>query len=137
MTRCALCLSGTIGSISGPSGKGYNSDPRILFKSYEHYKRHIIDKNKKLLYSTEKKNRYIPPVDRALNLVLDDDRPLKIINTQANMSAAIMKLKSSEGRFLYVVKFLDPKISKYLTESKDAISSVSYTHLTLPTNREV
>ena len=45
MTRCALCLSGTIGSISGPSGKGYNSDPRILFKAYEHYKRHIIDKN--------------------------------------------------------------------------------------------
>ncbi len=83
---------------------------------------HIIDKNKKLLYSTEKKNRYIPPVDRALNLVLDDDRPLKIINTQANMSAAIMKLKSSEGRFLYVVKFLDENISNYLTESQEAIN---------------
>ena len=36
---------------------------------------HIIDKNKNLLYSTEKKDKYIPPVDRALNLVLDDDRP--------------------------------------------------------------
>ena len=83
---------------------------------------HIIDKNKKLLYSTEKKNKYIPPVDRALNLVLDDDRPLKIINTQANMSAAIMKLKSSEGRFLYVVKFLDQNISNYLTESQEAIN---------------
>ena len=83
---------------------------------------HIIDKNKKLLYSTEKKNKYIPPVDRALNLVLDDDRPLKIINTQANMSAAIMKLQSSEGRFLYVVKFLDENISNYLTESQEAIN---------------
>ena len=83
---------------------------------------HIIDKNKKLLYSTEKKNKYIPPVDRALNLVLDDDRPLKIINTQANMSAAIMKLESSEGRFLYVVKFLDENISNYLTESQEAIN---------------
>ncbi len=83
---------------------------------------HIIDKNKKLLYSTEKKNKYIPPVDRALNLVLDDDRPLKIINTQANMSAAIMKLESSEERFLYVVKFLDENISNYLTESQEAIN---------------
>ena len=83
---------------------------------------HIIDKNKKLLYSTEKKNKYIPPVDKALNLVLDDDRPLKIINTQANMSAAIMKLESSEGRFLYVVKFLDENISNYLTESQEAIN---------------
>ncbi len=83
---------------------------------------HIIDKNKKLLYSTEKKIKYVPPVDRALNLVLDDDRPLKIINTQANMSGAIMKLESSEGRFLYVVKFLDENISNYLTESQEAIN---------------
>ena len=83
---------------------------------------HIIDKNKNLLYSTEKKNKYIPPVDKALNLVLDDDRPLKIINTQANISAAIMKLESSEGRFLYVVKFLDENISNYLTESQEAIN---------------
>ena len=83
---------------------------------------HIIDKNKNLLYSSEKKNKYIPPVDKALSLVLDDDRPLKIINTQANISAAIMKLESSEGRFLYVVKFLDENISNYLTESQEAIN---------------
>ena len=83
---------------------------------------HIIDKNKKLLYSTEKKEKYVPPVDKALNLVLEDDRPLKIINTQANISAAIMKLQSSEDRFLYVVKFLDENISNYLTESEEAIN---------------
>tara|TARA_Y100000589_G_scaffold332133_1_gene389584 strand:+ start:5802 stop:6647 length:846 start_codon:yes stop_codon:yes gene_type:complete len=45
MTKVALCLSGTIGSIGGPSEKGYKSDVRILMKAYEHYKRHIIDKN--------------------------------------------------------------------------------------------
>jgi len=83
---------------------------------------HIIDKNKKLLYSTEREGKYIPPVDKALNLVLEDDRPLKIINTQANISAAIMKLQSSEGRFLYVVKFLDENISQYLAESQEAIN---------------
>ncbi len=83
---------------------------------------HIIDKNKKLLYSTEKKEKYIPPVDKALNLVLEDDRPLKIINTKANISAAIMRLQSSEDRFLYVVKFLDKNISNYLIESQEAIN---------------
>ena len=37
---------------------------------------HIIDKNKRLLFSTLKDNEdYVPPVDRALNLVLEDDRP--------------------------------------------------------------
>ena len=83
---------------------------------------HIIDENKKLLYSTEKKEKYIPPVDKALNLVLEDDRPLKIIDTKANISAAIMRLQSSEDRFLYVVKFLDKDISNYLAESQEAIN---------------
>ena len=83
---------------------------------------HIIDENKKLLYSTEKKEKYIPPVDKALNLVLEDDRPLKIIDTKANISAAIMRLQSSKDRFIYVVKFLDKNISNYLAESQEAIN---------------
>ncbi len=83
---------------------------------------HIIDKNKKLLYSTEKKEKYIPPVDKALNLVLEDDRPLKIIDAKANISAAIMRLQSSKDRFIYVVKFLDKDISNYLVESQEAIN---------------
>ena len=83
---------------------------------------HIIDENKKLLYSTEKKEKYIPPVDKALNLVLEDDRPLKIIDTKANISAAIMRLQSSKDRFIYVVKFLDKDISNYLDESQEAIN---------------
>ncbi len=83
---------------------------------------HIIDKNKKLLYSTEKKEKYIPPVDKALNLVLEDDRPLKIIDAKANISAAIMRLQSSKDRFIYVVKFLDKDISNYLAESQEAIN---------------
>ena len=84
---------------------------------------HIIDENKKLLFSSlDNKDKYIPPLDKALKLVLDDDRPLKIINAPENMSAAIMRLQSYENRFLYVVKFLDKDISKYLTESQEAIN---------------
>ncbi|MFL2884362.1 MAG: ATP-binding protein [Candidatus Pelagibacter sp.] len=83
---------------------------------------HIIDQNKNLIYSTEKNTNYSPPMDRALNLVLDDDRPLKIINAPENISAAIMRLQNFENRFLYVVKYLDKDISKYLTESQEAIN---------------
>ncbi len=84
---------------------------------------HIIDENKNLLFSSlENKNRYIPPLDRALKLVLEDDRPLKIINAPENMSAAIMRLQAFDDRFLYVVKFLEKDISKYLTESQEAIN---------------
>ena len=84
---------------------------------------HVIDINKKLLFTSLKnKLLYIPPVDEALNLVLDDDRPLKIINTENNRSAAIMRLQNFDDRFLYVVKYLDKNISKYLTESQEAIN---------------
>jgi two-component system nitrogen regulation sensor histidine kinase NtrY len=64
----------------------------------------------------------MPPADKALNLVMEDDRPLKIINAFENRSAAIMRLQSFDDRFLYVVKYLDENISKYLTESQEAIN---------------
>jgi two-component system, NtrC family, nitrogen regulation sensor histidine kinase NtrY len=83
---------------------------------------YIIDKDKNLLFSSEKKSSYIPPVDKALNLVLEDDRPLKIINAPDNISAAIMRLQEFDDRFLYVVKFLDKDISNYLSESQEAIN---------------
>ena len=84
---------------------------------------HIIDIEKRLLFSTLKEDQpYIAPVDKALNLVLDDDRPLKIINAPENISAAIMRLQNFQDRFIYVIKYLDKDISKYLTESQEAIN---------------
>ncbi|WP_440914567.1 ATP-binding protein [Candidatus Pelagibacter sp.] len=84
---------------------------------------HIINVDKELLFTSLKDNQpYIPPVDRALALVLDDDRPLKIINAPENMSAAIMRLQNFDNRFLYVVKYLDKDISRYLNESQEAIN---------------
>ena len=84
---------------------------------------HIINIDKKLLFTSLKDDQpYIPPLDRALALVLDDDRPLKIINAPANMSAAIMRLQNYDNRFLYVIKYLDKNISRYLNESQEAIN---------------
>ena len=84
---------------------------------------HIIDENKNLILTTlEKYSDYIPPVDQALKMVLTDDRPLKIINAFENKSGAIMRLQNYDDKFLYVVKFLGKDISKYLTESQEAIN---------------
>ena len=84
---------------------------------------HIIDQNKKLLFTNiDDLRKYMPPLDSALKLVLDDDRPLKIINAPENISAAIIRLQAFENRFLYVVKYLDKDISKYLNESQEAIN---------------
>jgi two-component system nitrogen regulation sensor histidine kinase NtrY len=84
---------------------------------------HIIDINKNLLFSNlEDKTKYTPPIQGALELVIEDDRPLKILNAPKNISAAIMRLQAFDDRFLYIVKYLDPKISNYLNESQEAIN---------------
>ncbi len=84
---------------------------------------HIIDQDKNLLFSNlDDTSKYIPPLDETLKLVLEDDRPLKIINAPENISATIMRLQAFENRFLYVVKYLDKNISNYLTESQEAIN---------------
>ena len=84
---------------------------------------HIIDINKNLLFTNlDDKSKYLAPMDKALELVIEDDRPLKILNAPENISAAIMRLQSFENRFLYIVKYLDPEISNYLNESQEAIN---------------
>ena len=83
----------------------------------------LINNEGLLILSNFTKNiLYQPPSEEALKMVQNDDRPLKILNAYKNTSAALMRLTNYENTFVYVVKFLDPKISKYLTESKDALS---------------
>ena len=66
--------------------------------------------------------QYIPIDDRAINMVISDDRPLKIINAFENYSGAIIKLPQYNDLYLYVIKYLDEDISKYLQESEEAIN---------------
>ena len=82
---------------------------------------HLIDSNGTLIRSAIN-SPYKKIEDRAIQMVLNDDRPLKIINPFENKSAAVIKLTNFENTFLYVVKFLDKNISNYLIESEEAIS---------------
>ena len=83
-------------------------------------KLHLIDGSGKLIASAIN-SPYKKIEDRALKMVLNDERPLKIINAYENKSAAIIKLANYENMFLYVVKFLDQNISNYLTDSEKAL----------------
>ena len=82
---------------------------------------HIIDRDRNVLFSSTETG-YLKVEERALNMVLNDDKPLKIINAYENKSAAIIKIQSMNNAFLYVVKFLDENISNYLKESEEAIN---------------
>ena len=82
---------------------------------------HIVNKNKKLILSSSNTG-YLPVEEKAMEMVLNDNRPLKIINAFENKSAAIIKLPKYKDYYLYVVKFLDQDISKYLRESEEALN---------------
>ena len=82
---------------------------------------HIIDKDQNILISSSE-SEYLPVEQKAIEMVLNDDKPLKIINAFENKSAAIIKIPSINNAFLYVVKFLDQNISNYLKESQEAIN---------------
>ena len=84
---------------------------------------HIIDNNGKLYLSTLKdRSLYKPPLPEALEMVSNDKRPLKIINAFKNQSASIIKLENFDGKYLYIVKYLEKKISQYLLESQEALN---------------
>jgi len=82
----------------------------------------LIDNSGKLLMSTDRNQiQYMPPSTEQLKMVLNDERPLKILNAYKNTSAALMKLANFDNTYIYIIKYLDPKISQYLTESSEAL----------------
>jgi len=84
---------------------------------------HIIEADGTLYLTTLKdESLYRPPLPEALEMVLDDKRPLKILNAYQNQTASIIKLENFEGKYLYITKYLDKKISQYLLESKEALN---------------
>ncbi len=82
---------------------------------------HIINDKREVLFSSSDTG-YQLIEQRAINMVLNDNKPLKIINAYENKSGAIIKIQSMNNAFLYVVKFLDKDISNYLKESEEAIN---------------
>ena len=112
------------------SGNFYQSDP-LKFKQFLINQKilrdvdeiHIINNKKQIIMSTlsDIKN-FVAPEEKAFNLVMKDERPLKIINAFENKSAAILKLANYNNTYVYVIKYLKEDISKYLTESQEALN---------------
>ena len=83
----------------------------------------IVDGNGNLYLSTLKDiKKYKQPLSEALEMVYNDKRPLKIINAYQNQTASIIKLENFDDKYLYIVKYLDQKISRYLVESQEALN---------------
>ncbi len=84
---------------------------------------HLINSSGNLIVSTlEDYSLYVAPNEKSLEMVFAEERPLQVINAFENKSSVIIKLNGYIDTYLYVVKFLDKEISRYLTESQEAIN---------------
>ena len=84
---------------------------------------HLIDSRGNLIISSSNNiESFEPPESKALEMVFNKKKPLKIINNFENKSSAILKLSSYIDTYLYVVNYLDEEISSYLTDSEEAIN---------------
>ena len=82
---------------------------------------HLIDGDGNLIRSAGNSD-YKKIENRAMQMVINDDRPLKIINTFENKSAAVVRLSNYENTYLYVLKYIDKNISNYLIKSEEAVN---------------
>ena len=82
---------------------------------------HLINGNGILIRSAGD-SKYKKIENKAMQMVKNDDRPLKIINTFENKSAAVVKLSNFDNVFLYVLKYFDKNISNYLIKSEEAVN---------------
>ncbi len=82
---------------------------------------HLINANGQLIKSAAD-SKYKKIEERAMQMVKNDDRPLKIINTFENKSAAVIRLSNFDNTFLYVLKYFDKNISNYLIKSEEAVN---------------
>ena len=64
---------------------------------------------------------FVPPPEDAFVRSLDG-KPIRITDTRSNRTSALVKLNNFIDTYLYIVKFLDPKVINYLIQSNEAVT---------------
>ena len=85
---------------------------------------HLLDSSGNIIMSNiiDPSLNFIPPPEEAFNMVLNANKPVRITDPQTNRTSALIKLDSFIDTYLYIVKFLDPKVIQYLQETSEAVA---------------
>ena len=113
------------------NAKLFHDSPTILKDVLRHQRLirrldevHLLDSSGQTIMSSVRDTslEFVPPLDRAFELLSSENRPIKITDAITNRSSSLLKLENFIDTYLYVVKFLDPKIIKYLKETEQAVN---------------
>ena len=64
---------------------------------------------------------FVPPPDEAFIRSLNG-QPIRIIDSRTNRTSALVKMNNFIDTYLYIVKFMDPKLINYLQQTGEAVS---------------
>jgi len=84
---------------------------------------HLLDSSANIIMSNiiDPSLTFIEPPAEAFERSLDG-RPVRIIDTRTNRTSALVKLNNFIDTYIYIVKFMDPKVIKYLKQTGEAVS---------------
>jgi len=96
------------------------SSQRLLRRLDEVY---LLDSAGNIIMSNiiDESKDFVPPPEEAFIISLDG-KPARIIDPNTNRTSALVKLNNFIDTYLYIVKFMDPKLINYLKQSGEAVN---------------
>ena len=84
---------------------------------------HILDSSSNIIMSNviDASMNFVPPPDEAFERSLNG-KPVRIMDSRTNRTSALVKLSNFIDTYLYIVKFMDPKLINYLQQTGEAVS---------------
>ncbi len=84
---------------------------------------HLLDSSGDIIMSNiiDPSINFVKPPEEAFERTLDG-KPVRIIDSQTNRTSALVKLDNFIDTYLYVVKFMDPKLINYLKQTGEAVT---------------
>jgi len=84
---------------------------------------HLLDSSGNFIMSSivDSNLVFIPPPEEAFERSLNG-KPIRIVDPKTNRTSALVKLNNFIDTYLYIVKFMDPKLINYIEKTDSAVS---------------
>ena len=84
---------------------------------------HLLDSSGNIVMSNiiDPTTNFIPPPEEAFIKSLDG-KPVRITDSISNRTSALVKLDNFIDTYLYIVKFMDPRMMNYLKDTEQAVN---------------
>jgi len=84
---------------------------------------HLLDSSANIIMSNivDPNINFVPPTEEAFDRSLNG-KPVRILDPITNRTSALVKLNNFIDTYLYIVRFMDPKVINYLQQTGEAVS---------------